>query len=432
MERNPYQVLGVAQNASDKEIKRRYLELAKKHHPDARADSVKGDASEKQFVEITNAYAILRDPEKRRMCDAQISMGMGGGGGGGGRGTRAGYQQYGQQQQYGNPFQQHGNPFGQQSGSGGFQSFHQNLNAFEAMKIMQRVMEEMAQQTQGSGTQKFVRIDPTTGRKTVYTVRNTSSRSSSAQNFEDIFGTGFGCKTGGPRGRFGGMGGAGGFEDLFGGLGRAFQQHQKEVYPEPWRDTYPQVSFLRETGLDYSLLASFDVRGSPFAPKQQLGRVELTGAVRELDVSLRRFRMVGEDKKILKAHEELDVNGLPALIIEDEGKAIGAIKHLPLRSIFWPYLSWNYICNPRGQTIATSRTTHFPVFGSTTTIFAKKDIHGPMNSNIIGWIRKLGLSRSSTRIQNFEGGRKEAGFHPGEEKNLTLFFNLTSHYWVVR
>lgn len=61
-----YQTLGVARSASQQEIKTSYRKLARKHHPDAN----KGDkASEEKFKEISEAYEVLKDPEKRKRYD---------------------------------------------------------------------------------------------------------------------------------------------------------------------------------------------------------------------------------------------------------------------------------------------------------------------------------------------------------------------------
>ena len=65
--RDPYTVLGVAKTASEAEIKKAFRSLAKKHHPDAHP----GDAKAKQrFQEISAAYDILGDKDKRAKFDA--------------------------------------------------------------------------------------------------------------------------------------------------------------------------------------------------------------------------------------------------------------------------------------------------------------------------------------------------------------------------
>ncbi len=64
--RNPYDVLGVAKSASDAEIKKAFRSLAKKHHPDTHG----GDPNaKKKFQEISGAYDILGDKEKRAKFD---------------------------------------------------------------------------------------------------------------------------------------------------------------------------------------------------------------------------------------------------------------------------------------------------------------------------------------------------------------------------
>lgn len=61
-----YKVLGVPKNASQKEIKKAYIEMAKKYHPDI--NSGNQDAS-KKFQEIAVAYTVLSSKEKRRAYD---------------------------------------------------------------------------------------------------------------------------------------------------------------------------------------------------------------------------------------------------------------------------------------------------------------------------------------------------------------------------
>jgi len=62
-----YKILGVAKSASADEIKKAYRKLALKFHPDHN----KGDkAAETRFKEISEAYAVLSDPEKRQQYDS--------------------------------------------------------------------------------------------------------------------------------------------------------------------------------------------------------------------------------------------------------------------------------------------------------------------------------------------------------------------------
>ena len=104
MKRDHYEVLGVEKSAGEQDIKKAYRKLARQYHPDANP----GDkAAEEKFKEVTDAYEVLSDPDKKARYDRFGHDGMnasdfggfgetggfgdifdmffGGGGGGGGR-----------------------------------------------------------------------------------------------------------------------------------------------------------------------------------------------------------------------------------------------------------------------------------------------------------------------------------------------------------
>jgi molecular chaperone DnaJ len=82
--RDFYDILGVARNATDDEIKKSYRKLAMKYHPDRNPDSKE---AEDKFKEAKEAYEMLSDPQKRAAYDqyghAGVDPNMGGFGGGG-------------------------------------------------------------------------------------------------------------------------------------------------------------------------------------------------------------------------------------------------------------------------------------------------------------------------------------------------------------
>jgi len=68
-----YQILGLTKTATTDEIKKAYRKLALKYHPDKNPDNKQ---AEEKFKEISEAYAVLSDPEKRRQYDTFGSAGF--------------------------------------------------------------------------------------------------------------------------------------------------------------------------------------------------------------------------------------------------------------------------------------------------------------------------------------------------------------------
>src|SRR5947209_14213029 len=76
MPRDPYEVLGVARDADDGEIKKAFRRLARQLHPDVNSS----ETAEEDFKEAAEAYEILSDPERRATYDRYGHEGLRSGG----------------------------------------------------------------------------------------------------------------------------------------------------------------------------------------------------------------------------------------------------------------------------------------------------------------------------------------------------------------
>lgn len=127
-----YSTLGVSKNATEAEIKSAYRRLARQHHPDV--DKSAGAAE--RFKEVSEAYQVLSDPQKRRTYDQFGSAAFEGGA-----------------SAAGNPFGQGYNPFGQggfsyswsTSGGQGGQPFVDPFDLFEQIFGMSGFASDFAQ-----------------------------------------------------------------------------------------------------------------------------------------------------------------------------------------------------------------------------------------------------------------------------------------------
>ena len=124
--RDYYEILGVAKNASEEELKKSYRKLAMKFHPDRNPDSK--DAEEK-FKEAKEAYEMLSDPKKREAYDRFGHAGVdpNAGGFGGGQPGFGGFADV-----FGDIF---GDIFGQQGGRGGRSNAYRGADLRYAMEV---------------------------------------------------------------------------------------------------------------------------------------------------------------------------------------------------------------------------------------------------------------------------------------------------------
>jgi len=124
--RDYYEILGVAKNASEDDIKKAYRKLAMKHHPDRnQGDSSK--AAEEKFKEAKEAYEMLSDAQKRAAYDQYGHAGVDPNRGGGGAEGYGGFAEA-----FGDIF---GDMFGQQRGRAGGRQVYRGGDLSYAMEI---------------------------------------------------------------------------------------------------------------------------------------------------------------------------------------------------------------------------------------------------------------------------------------------------------
>ena len=79
--RDPYQVLGVSDTATDEEIKKAYRNLARKYHPDNYHDNPLADLAQERMKEINEAYETIQNQRKGKSTSGGYNYGGSGGAG---------------------------------------------------------------------------------------------------------------------------------------------------------------------------------------------------------------------------------------------------------------------------------------------------------------------------------------------------------------
>ena len=74
-----YERLGAARGADAREIRRRYLDLAARYHPDRHQGNPLGELAKERLAEINAAYEVLRDPARRAAYDGRFRSSGGAG-----------------------------------------------------------------------------------------------------------------------------------------------------------------------------------------------------------------------------------------------------------------------------------------------------------------------------------------------------------------
>lgn len=141
---DPYEVLGIARNATAEEIKKAYRKLAIKHHPDKNP----GDpTAEEKFKEAASAYEILSDPEKKARYD-RFGHAVPGGGGFQGGGMNMD-----------DIFSQFGDIFGDAFGGGSFGGYSSGRRGNRVVKGSNlRVRLKLSLEEIANGTEKKIKV----------------------------------------------------------------------------------------------------------------------------------------------------------------------------------------------------------------------------------------------------------------------------------
>lgn len=74
MKKNYYEILEISENASQEIVEKAYKTLAMKYHPDLHGDSADGEDYEEKLQLINEAYAVLKDKEKRAEYDEEMKV----------------------------------------------------------------------------------------------------------------------------------------------------------------------------------------------------------------------------------------------------------------------------------------------------------------------------------------------------------------------
>ena len=74
MKQNYYQILGISPETMDKEIRRVYYQLAQKYHPDKARTPEEMKTFEESFALISEAYNVLKDPERRKEYNKTLGL----------------------------------------------------------------------------------------------------------------------------------------------------------------------------------------------------------------------------------------------------------------------------------------------------------------------------------------------------------------------